>query len=194
MCSYGISFVCLQKLCLLSHQHTEVLTFSGQSSANITYFLAVCLTCCHTAASFPNPEEEVGSFDWLIHYWLWWIKDSLGGKSWNWVAPQGVIEQLFRSVHTTASAASPVNKTMSWTKIHEPERWNPSPDTSVGKQRIFWCSSLIVCNGQEEANGILQPPQQGQHCPRADSVFPESKESTQSLGHKHFQAQVHFQS
>lgn len=37
----------------------------------------------------------------------------------------------------------------------------------MGKQRIFWCSSLIVHNGQEEASGILQPPQQGQHCPRS---------------------------
>lgn len=37
----------------------------------------------------------------------------------------------------------------------------------VWANRIFWCSSLIVCNGQEEANGILQPLEQGQHCPRS---------------------------
>lgn len=82
MCRYGMSFVCLQKLCLLSHQYTEALTFPGRSLTDITYFLAVGLTCCHTAASFPNPGE-VGSFDWLIYYWFLWTKDSLGRKSWT---------------------------------------------------------------------------------------------------------------
>lgn len=56
-------FCVFKKACVLSHQYTEALTFPGQSLTNTPYFLAVCLTCCHTAASFPNQGEEVGSFD-----------------------------------------------------------------------------------------------------------------------------------
>lgn len=125
----GMSSVCLQKLCLLSHQYTEVLTFPGQSLTNITHFLAVCLTCCHTAASFPNPGEEVGNFDWLIHYWFWWTKDYFRRKLWSWAAPQGVTEQLLKNAHTAASAASSVKK------IH---RLDKSP-WARGMESQSWC-------------------------------------------------------
>lgn len=143
-----MSFVCLEKLCLLSQQYTEVLTSPCQSLTKITYFLAVGLTCCHTAASLPNPGEEVGSFDWLIHHWFWWTKDSFGGKSWSWAA-----EQLLKMCIQLHQQPLKWIKAIGWTEAHELERWNPSPDTGVGKQRnrfLVQLSNSIQWSGESQ--------------------------------------------
>lgn len=173
MCPYGMCFVCLQKLCLLSHQYTEVLTSPGQSLTNITYFLAVCLTCCHTAVPFPNPGEEVSTFDWLIHYWLWWTKDSRGGKFWSWVASQGITEQLLKNVHTTTSAASPGNKSH---KLHK-SPWAREMEES---QSWYWCGQaqdfLVQLSNSLQWSGGSQ---WDTSAPTAGSALPQ--ELTQSF-------------
>lgn len=118
------------------HSKANVKWFVINQHNFYTFWMCFCLTVMQQHP-FPAQEKSVILTDWSIID-ADELKDALRGKAWSWTAPQGDIQQLFKDVHTTATTASSV-KTMLWTKVWNPWRWDPCHDTCVGKWIAFFC-------------------------------------------------------